>query len=147
MHNIIRKPRLTASALLAAALVIAAFTLPAISASAASPLKITNCNKSVSKPTTITLTCADANTALNKLSWSSFGGATAKGKGTLVVNTCKPNCAAGKNVSYPVGIVATGSKKCTGASVYSKIALTFTGAKKPPASVKRSWTLTCPASL
>jgi hypothetical protein len=142
-----RKPHLIASALLAAALVIAAFTLSALSASAASPLKITNCNKSVSKPKSITLACADAGIALNKLSWSSFGGSTAKGKGTFALNTCEPNCAAGKNVSYPVSILATGSKKCKGASVYSKLTLTFTGSKKPKLSVKRIWTLGCPASL
>ncbi len=37
----------------------------AISASAASsPLKITNCTKATSRPKTVTLTCADANTLL-----------------------------------------------------------------------------------
>lgn len=144
MDNTFKKVTLIASLALAAALVIAAF---AISASAASPTKITNCNKAVSKPKSITLACADAGIALNKLSWSSFGGTTAKGKGTFVMNTCEPNCAAGKNVSYPVGVLASGSKKCKGASVYSKLTLTFTGPKKPKSSVKRAWALGCPASL
>jgi hypothetical protein len=143
MDNI-RKPHLIASALLAAALLIAAF---AISASAASPLKMTNCNKSQSKPKTVVLTCGDANTALKGMTWSSFGGTTAKGKGTFVTNTCEPNCAEGKNVSYPVSVVATGSKKCKGGSVYGKLSLTFTGSKKPGSSVSRKWTFFCPASL
>lgn len=138
----IRKTQLIASALLAAALVIAAF---AMSASAASPTKITNCNKSASRPKTLTLTCGDGNTYLKGMSWSSSGGATAKGKGTFVTNTCKPNCAEGKNVSYPVSVVATGSKKCKGVKVYAKLSLTFTGAKKPGKSVARSWTFGCPA--
>jgi hypothetical protein len=141
MDNTLKQVSLIASCVLAAALVIAALAIPA---SAASSKKITNCNKAASKPKSITLTCADANTALNKISWSSFGGSTAKGKGTLVVDLCEPNCASGKNASYPASVVATGSKKCKGATVYGKLTLTFTGSKKPASNIKRSWTLGCP---
>jgi hypothetical protein len=133
---------LPASALLVAAIVIAAF---AMSATAASPLKITNCNKAVSRPKLLTLTCGDGNTYLRGLSWSSFGGATASGKGTFVTNTCEPNCSQGKNVSNPVTVKATGSKKCKGATVYAKLTLTYTGAKKPPPSDLRKWFFRCPA--
>lgn len=136
-----RKPHLITGALLILAL-IAAFAIPA---SAASPLKVTNCSKAQSKPKTVVLACGDGNTALKNLSWSSFGGATAKGKGTLVTNLCEPNCATGKNVSYPVSIVGTGSKKCKGTGVYVKFTFTYTG-KKPPASVPRKWFFTCPSS-
>ncbi len=139
----LRKHHLLASALLAAALVIAAF---AMSATAASPLKITNCNKAQTRPKLLTLTCGDGNTALKSMSWSSFGGASAVGKGTFITNTCKPNCAAGKDVSYPVQVTATGSKKCKGGvGVYGKLALTFTGAKKPGPGVPRKWTFFCPS--
>ena len=72
----------------------------AISASAATPLKITNCNRASSRPLRITLTCADANTLLRSLNWSSFSGLTARATGTLVTNTCEPNCAQGRDVSY-----------------------------------------------
>ena len=133
---------LTASALLAAAiLAIAAF---AMSASAASPMKITNCNKTASKPTTLTLTCGDANTYLKGLSWSSFGGSTAKAKGTFVIDLCKPNCASGKNASYPVSLTAANSKKCKGASVYTKLVLTFTGRKPASVNLLKDWKLGCP---
>ena len=138
----IRKHHLIASALLVAALVIAAFSM---SASAATPLKITNCNKAASRPKLLTLTCGDGNTALKGMSWSSFGGATAAGKGTFVTNTCEPNCAEGKNVSYPVSVKATGSKKCKGATVYAKLSLTYTGPKKPPPSEPRKWFFLCPS--
>lgn len=139
----IRKHHLIASALLAAALVIAAF---AMSASAAAPLKITNCSKAASRPKLLTLTCGDGNTALKGVSWSSFGGANAAGKGTFVTNTCEPNCAEGKNVSYPVSFKATGSKKCKGGvTVYAKLSLTFTGTKKPGENIPRSWTFFCPS--
>ncbi len=138
----LRRHHLTAGVLLAAAIVIAAF---ALSASAATPLKITNCNKAASRPKLLTLTCGDGNTVLKGLTWSSFGGATASGKGTFVTNTCEPNCSEGKNVSYPATVKATGSKKCKGATVYAKLALTYTGAKKPPPSDPRKWFFRCPS--
>jgi hypothetical protein len=138
----IRKPHLIASAPLAAALAISAF---AISASAAAPLKITNCNQAASRPKLLTLTCGDGNTVLKGMIWSSFGGATASGKGTFVSNTCEPNCAEGKDVSYAVSVKAMGSKKCKGATVYAKLSLTYTGAEKPPPSEPRKWFFRCPS--
>jgi hypothetical protein len=137
----LHKHHLIASCMLAAAIVIAAL---AMSASAATPLKITNCNKTASKPKLLTLTCGDGDTVLKGMSWSSFGGATAQGKGTFVTNTCKPNCAEGKDVSYPVTVKASATKKCKGGvKVYEKLALTFT-ARKPGSGIPRHWTLGCP---
>jgi hypothetical protein len=130
-----------ASALLAVAALVTAL---AVSAGAASSLKITNCNTALSKPKSVTLTCGDGNTVLKSLSWSSFGGSTAQAKGTFVTNTCKPNCAAGKNVSYPVTVKATGSVSCKkGVRVYGKLALRFTG-RAPGSGVPRNWRLSCP---
>jgi hypothetical protein len=133
---------LLASVLLAAAIAIALFAIPA---SASSPLKITNCNKAASKPKQLTLTCGDGNTYLKGLNWSSFGGPAAQGKGTFVTNTCTPNCASGKNVSYPASVTAGGSRKCKAGNVYGKLTLTFTGSKKPGPGVPRRWTMSCPA--
>jgi hypothetical protein len=138
----IRKPHLIASLLLGAALAIAAF---AMSASAASPLKITNCNKAASSPKLLTLTCGDGNEVLKGMTWSNFGAPTASGKGTFVTNDCEPNCAAGKDVSYPVSVKAQGSKNCKGATVYAKLSLTYTGVKKPPPSEPRKWFFPCPS--
>ncbi|HUA73965.1 MAG TPA: hypothetical protein VL988_04335 [Solirubrobacteraceae bacterium] len=137
------KHHLIASCLLAAAIVLAAF---ALSASAAAPLKVTNCNNASSKPKRLTLTCGDGNTYLKNLSWSNFGSDPASAKGTFVSNTCEPNCAEGKNVSYPVTIKAQGHKKCKkGGMVYLKLSLTYTGPKKPPPSEPRKWFFPCPA--
>ena len=130
-------------ALLATSLLTLVFTL---SASAAAPLKITSCYSAASRPKTIVLTCADANTALKGLAWSSFGGSTAQGKGTFVTNNCEPNCASGKNISYPVKLKATGSVSCKhGLRVYGKLTLQFTG-KAPGPAVPRTWKLGCPVS-
>jgi hypothetical protein len=134
--------RFSVSCLLAAAITITAF---AISASATAPLKITNCNKTASRPKLLTLTCGDGNTVLKGMSWSSFGGLSAAGKGTFVTNTCEPNCAEGKDISFPVTAKATGSKTCKGGvKVYGKLALTFTSSKKPGPGVPRNWTFGCP---
>lgn len=138
------RTHLIASCALAAAIVLAA--LAGVTASAATPLKVTNCNNASSRPKRLTLTCGDGNTYLKNMSWSSFGGETASGKGTFVSNTCEPNCAEGKNVSYPVTVKAMGHKKCKkGGTVYAKLSLTYTGAKKPPPSEPRKWFFPCPA--
>ncbi|HEY4918174.1 MAG TPA: hypothetical protein VIH92_14780 [Solirubrobacteraceae bacterium] len=136
-----RKCHLLANALFATAVLVVAL---AVAASAASPLKITNCNRAASSPKLLTLTCGDANMALNGMSWSSFGGAVAQGRGTFVANTCEPNCAAGKDVSYPVKVKATGVLRCKhGLRVYGRLALQFTG-RAPGPGVPRNWKLACP---
>lgn len=133
---------LQAGVLLAAAIAIAPF---ATSAAAASPLEVTNCSKAASKPKTLTLTCGDGNTYLKALSWSSFGGSTAQGKGTFVIDLCKPNCAQGKNASYPASVKATGSRTCRGGlRVYRRLTLTFTGRKPASANGLSNWTTLCP---
>jgi hypothetical protein len=133
---------LSASALLAAVIAVAALAMPA---SAASPLKLTNCNKAASSPKLLTLTCGDGNEVLKGMTWSNFGAPTASGRGTFVTNTCEPNCAQGKDVSYPVSVKAEGKKKCKGATVYAKLSLSYPGARKPPSSEPRKWFFRCPS--
>jgi hypothetical protein len=132
---------LLASLALAAAIVAAG----AIAASAASPLKITNCFHASSSPKSVTLTCGDGNTVLKGLKWSGFGGASAQAKGMFVMNTCEPDCAAGKDVSYPVTVKATSPRTCKqGVRVYNKLTLKFTGRAPKSSSTLKRWTLGCP---
>ena len=53
------------------------------------------------RPSGFILTCADANDALTALHWVSWANNQAFGTGTEKVNTCRPDCADGKFVSYP----------------------------------------------
>jgi len=53
------------------------------------------------RPSSFILTCADANDALSGLRWVNWAASQAFGTGTEVVNTCTPDCADGKLVSYP----------------------------------------------
>lgn len=127
--------------ILVAALVAAIGT----SASATSTIKITNCTSANSRPKTVTLTCADANTVLTGLRWSSFGGASALATGTLETNTCTPNCASGKVVRYPVAVRANGTRTCkAGLRVYSKVTLRFTRHAPSSTGSLKHWTLGCP---
>jgi hypothetical protein len=122
---------------------IAATTF-AVAASASAPSRITNCNSTASRPKLLTLTCGDGNTVLKGMTWSSFGGSTAQGTGTFVTNTCNPNCAQGRDVSYAVSAKATNARRCrSGVKVYEKLTLTFPR-RKPSASIPRTWKLGCP---
>ena len=53
------------------------------------------------RPSSFVLTCADANDALTALHWVAWADNQAFGTGTEKVNTCRPDCADGKLVSYP----------------------------------------------
>ncbi len=130
------------SSLLAVIVLVAAFSM---SAFAASQPKITNCVKASSRPKTVTLTCGDGNTVLKGLTWSSYGGATAKAKGTFVINLCEPNCAAGKAASFPVTVTASSPRNCKGGlRVYSKVTLEFSGRAPKSQGELNRWTLGCP---
>jgi hypothetical protein len=134
--------RFLSSSLLAAALLIAAFSMSAL---AASQPKITNCVKASSRPKTVTLTCGDGNTVLKGLAWSSYGGASAKAKGTFVINLCEPNCAAGKAASFPVTVTASSPRSCKGGlRVYNKLSLQFPGRTPKSTGGLSRWTLGCP---
>jgi hypothetical protein len=115
------------------------------SATATSTIKITNCTKASSRPKALTLTCADANTVLSGLRWSSFGSASALATGTLQTNTCTPDCARGKFVRYPVAVKASDPRTCkAGLRVYNKVTLRFTGRAPSSAGSLKHWTLGCP---
>jgi hypothetical protein len=126
-----------------AAVLIAALSMS--SAFAASPVKITNCIKTASRPKLLTLTCGDGNTVLKGLSWSSFGGPSAKAKGTFVINLCEPNCAEGKAASFPVTVKASDPRNCKGGlRVYNKLTLQFPGRTPKSTGGLSRWTLGCP---
>jgi len=62
------------------------------------------------RPKTFILTCADANSLLDKLSWTSWTPGLASATGTLEINDCTPYCAAGHFHAYPAVVVFWGSK-------------------------------------
>jgi hypothetical protein len=138
-----RFPKFLAGSILAI-LLVAAFSMSAL---AASRPKITNCFKASLRPKTVTLTCGDGNTVLKGLTWSSYGGASARAKGTFVINLCEPNCAAGKAASFPVTVTASSPRNCKGGlRVYNKLSLQFPGRAPKSSGGLSRWTLGCPTS-
>ena len=78
----------------------------ATGAGAAAPTRLLTCaGKLASKPSTYTLSCADANAGWTGVTWSRWTGTSAVGHGVLRQNDCTPNCAAGKFISYRSSVV------------------------------------------
>jgi hypothetical protein len=72
-----------------------------------SSITIYDCSsQSETAPSTLVLTCADANTLVKDLHWSNWGGATATATGVGSWNTCTPDCASGTWKSASVTIRA-----------------------------------------
>jgi hypothetical protein len=44
---------------------------------------------------------------VGNLTWSGWGTATARGRGVLEINDCRPDCSRGTMISYPATIIAT----------------------------------------
>lgn len=81
----------------------------------------------VQSPRSLTLTCGDANSAADSLTWSGWGTERASAVGVLVENTCNPDCANGTLSRYPVQVVASKLKHREATQVYTLLTVTFTG--------------------
>jgi hypothetical protein len=113
-----------------------AIALPALASGDARRV-VGNCTKSQVRPPTIVVACADANLALTRLRWTSFGGATAHASGSYHVNDCTPYCAAGHFHSYPVRVVLSQAALCKDKhDDYREATVIFTGSR--PSTVKSS---------
>ncbi|MDP2288495.1 MAG: hypothetical protein Q8M73_08015 [Actinomycetota bacterium] len=123
------KPRIAYTAFVGLSL-LAVGALGASSAANAAPAGTTtviNCaGKGEVKPSSITITCADASVSVIKITWSSWRPDSATGKGVLSWNTCLPsNCAAGIIESYPVTVKLSGLAHAPKSLVFSKMTLGF----------------------
>lgn len=104
-----------------------------------------NCSKSQVKPTTIILACADDNTYVAHISWSSFGGAIASGSGQFYDNPCTPNCAASKDQVTPVSFSLSRPRRCPGGvDDYRRMSITFTAPPPKHYGLHYSPGLYCP---
>ncbi len=84
------------------------------------------------RPKSFILTCADANSQLDNLSWSSWTPGLASATGTLEVNDCTPYCAAGHFHSYPAIVIFWGSqavKNHAGERCYTTMTQILTGTR------------------
>ena len=82
------------------------------------------------RPKSFVLACADGNSAVQKLAWSTWASGLASAKATLVQNDCTPYCAAGHFHSYPALVVLWGSKAIGhGEHAYTRLTMILTGAR------------------
>jgi hypothetical protein len=84
------------------------------------------------EPKTFIITCADANTYLGKLSWTSWTPGLASAAGTLRENDCTPYCAAGHFHSYPAIVIFWGNsavKNHPGEHCYTRMTVILTGSR------------------
>jgi len=112
-------------------------------------LLIYNCERGRFKPRRVIITCADANFRVRGIDWSSWTTTEARGKGTALVNDCKPNCVSGTFKTYPVRLRAFRPREtggCVPGSLFTRLGWRFPKGK--PAGFDRRGTarLVCPAS-
>jgi hypothetical protein len=115
------------------AVIAAAIGISAATASGSGVRVVGNCTHSQIRPRSVILFCGDANAALTRLHWDSFGGATATAGGQYTVNDCKPDCAAGHVHSYPATATFSKPKRCPdGRRDYHRALVTFSSPDRSP---------------
>lgn len=88
--------------------------------------KLFDCTgKAEVKPSTYVLTCADYGMMLEGMHWVTWRPGYAASTGTMHEKDCKPNCAEGKIITYPVDATLTGSVEKSGTHTYTKITLYY----------------------
>jgi hypothetical protein len=111
-------------------------------------LLIYNCERGRYKPSTVIVTCADANVRVRAIQWSSWTAREARGRGTALVNDCQPNCAGGRFRRYPIRLRAFRPRQtggCVPGSLFTRLAWRFPQSK-PEGPRKGTATLLCPPS-
>jgi hypothetical protein len=80
-------------------------------------------------------TSSDA--SLERLSWSSWDGSGAEGRGEFAVRDCQPNCAAGHTRRVAATVRLTGVQVCDGRRYFGKAEVTLASGP-PPATYVRA---------
>lgn len=87
------------------------------------------------KPRAIVLSCGDANARVSSLRWRDWGYPTATAAGVGEVNACEPNCASGREVTFPVTVLASRLELQEATAAYRRLIVTARGSL--PAGVPR----------
>jgi hypothetical protein len=98
MRHVIAKVLFGIAALAAVSVPVAAAQLGAASAKGSAAkvyIAANGCTGHAFKPPKVTFACADGNAYATGLRYASYGSQQAQASGTIVVNSCTPNCAAG----------------------------------------------------
>ena len=80
-----------------------------------------------SEPTSYVLACADYNSELLKIHWTSWTSNSATAKATYSFNDCTPYCAAGKFHSYPASVRLSSPHKTKSGLLFSEVSIAYIG--------------------
>jgi hypothetical protein len=97
------------------------------------------------RPSSITLACADNGWGVQDLTWTSWTSSAAAGHGRFWDKLCQPSCAAGTIGSYPVTVRLSAVETSARGPWFSRLTLTWRGAR-PPRPAPDSFRLTPPLS-
>jgi hypothetical protein len=99
------------------------------------------------EPTGYILTCADADSVLDHLTWMSWTAQQAVAAGDHELNNCTPNCAEGRFINYPAIVTLWRSEPVSGHPAeryFTKITVRYTG-PRPPAYMSNGQLVQHPA--
>jgi hypothetical protein len=101
--------------------------------SAVLPGVVADCTGPAStRPSVITLACADAGIGVQGATWTTWASSGATGQGRLWLNLCQPNCAAGKVAYYPVQITLSGTQASAHGRWFSDLAIAWESPRPSP---------------
>ena len=95
------------------------------------PVEIMTCaHVAVVHPTSFVISCADGNSYLQKLKWSTWTSTLAKATATYTENNCTPYCAAGKFINHPAKVTLSVVKKTSSGRLFTKLHVSYVVGKK-----------------
>jgi hypothetical protein len=123
----------TGIALLAASVgAVGAAAIPQSASAAAKPVAMMSCAQiDVVRPTSFVISCADGNSYLQKIKWSTWTATSAKATATFTENNCTPYCAAGKFINYPAKVTLSVVKSTARGKLFTKLYVSYLSNKKP----------------
>jgi hypothetical protein len=95
------------------------------------PVAVMTCAQvAVVHPTSFVISCADGNSYLQKIKWSTWTSTLAKATATYTENNCTPYCAAGKFINYPAKVKLSIVKKTSSGKLFTKLFVSYVAGKK-----------------
>ncbi len=91
------------------------------------PLVMQCTGKTQTEPTSYVLSCADYNSELLKIHWTSWTSRAATAKATYSFNDCTPYCAAGKFHSYPATVRLSSPRTTKSGLLFAEVSITYSG--------------------
>lgn len=80
-----------------------------------------DCESTVYKPESITLTCADGGEIIHSITWTIWTSKKASGTGIYSINQCNPNCAEGQRLEEPVEVALSNAEQKLKKIVYKTL--------------------------